>query len=90
MLGAISLSLLAACGTAPVAPPEPVVRTVTVQVAVPVPCLSAIPQRPALRSKGEILAGDNDTAAFALIEEWELLTAYVGELESVLPPCLAK
>ena len=79
---------LAGCGTAP-REPEPVVRTVEIRVPVPVPCIAAMPARPQIYSRAEILALPNAEAAERLLAQDNVLKSYVGEIEAVAGPCVA-
>lgn len=79
---------LAACGT----PPEPVVVTKEVKVAVPTPCKPTIGQRPALLTKDQIKAA---LAAAPLFDDkmkivTEQLLLYIGwapVVEAALKGC---
>lgn len=73
--------LLTGCGTAQVVVP----REVRVQVAVP--CLTEAPEKPAIRSRAELLAMPSyprTLAAWASLLAYE---AYTAELEAVVEGC---
>lgn len=90
---------LGACATKPVMPlppPEPIVRTVTVDHVVTVPCISAVPDLP--------MYSDTDAAIAALTPDFNgawlgvsLLKggraqrdSYISQLRAILGGCTAK
>lgn len=76
---------LAGCAHGP--PPEPVVRTVTVQVPVPQPCPVKLPPEEALPSKGAALTGDVlDLAKLTAADRLELMAA-LAEWKAVARAC---
>ncbi|MDB5414469.1 MAG: hypothetical protein JWR10_2804 [Rubritepida sp.] len=86
LLVTLCASSLAGCGVAPSAP-EPVVRTVEIRVPIPVPCIDAVPARPAVNTLAEILALGNAAAAMALMEQHNLLLGYAGEMDGAVAGC---
>jgi hypothetical protein len=66
LLAAIAI-LLSACATTPRSPPEPVVRTITVKVATPVPCpaLEALGPEPEYPDTDEAIAAAGTIGALA-------------------------
>jgi hypothetical protein len=63
------------------------VRTVRVEVPVPVPCVQDVPSRPMLYTEAEILAMDPYRATIATWRDRRLAVDHVGVLEAVLRAC---
>lgn len=84
----ILLLLLAGCQT-----PEPRILTIKepieIKVAVPVPCISDVPPRPALMKDQDILALGDYQAILALRRNLLQMEAYLAELQAILLGCRA-
>lgn len=82
------LLLLTGCG----AKPEPVVRTVTVEKAVPVPCKPTLPARPKLLTKDQIKVAVQGAATLddqlkIVMEQLFLYLGWVPTVEGALQGC---
>jgi hypothetical protein len=75
------LILLAGCASQTVTVPR------EVKVAVPVPCVSERPQKPALRTEAELLAMDRYRRTLAAWSDLRAYEAYSAELEAVVEGC---
>jgi hypothetical protein len=89
LLWAGSALVLAGCGAVPVVRPEPVVRTVTVEVEVPTKCISEMPARPDMQAPQEIARMPSGRGVGALGTGYVLLWDYTARLEAVTLPCVA-
>jgi hypothetical protein len=78
--GIIVAMLLAGCGTAPPAP-------VRVEVPVMVPCIGAVPVRPAYEFDKLAPSATDGEIILALARDWLRGRQYEGELEVVLAGC---
>lgn len=77
----LALILLAGCAAEPTLPRE-------VRIPIPVACISAMPQKPAIRAEAEIKALPDYDATIATWTERLRLKDYAAELEAVAEPCL--
>lgn len=77
---------LAACGT-PLPPPVEVPKVVNVQT--PVPCVDPArrPQRPALRTEGDLMNMPRGLRTLAAWSDLKAYEAYTAELEAVVEGC---
>lgn len=91
LTSAIALFLASCASTpAPLPPPEPVIRTVTVDRPIPVPCVAGVPDEPAfpdsdmaLHAASDIFAGTKLLLA-GRIERSD----YIGKLRATLQGCV--
>lgn len=60
----------------------------TVMVPVPVPCLDAMPDKPALYTDADLLKLPDADFIVALGIDRQVRRKYIGELESVLQACV--
>lgn len=81
ILAPVIALLLAGCATDP---PLPEV----VKIPVPVPCLTALPQRPDFITSADLLALDDYRFPIALTADWLKRQQYQAELEALLLACL--
>jgi hypothetical protein len=79
-------ALLTGCATAA---PEPIIDVRTVNIAIPVPCREAIPDRPAMPTEALIHRPTLDEFIAAAIAEIELREGYEGQLRAALVACTA-
>lgn len=79
-------ALLAGCVTTP----EPVIEVRTVNVAVPIPCRSTEPQRPAMPMDDLQPGISLDQFVAHALAEREVREGYEGELRAALHACIEK
>lgn len=87
----LSIAALAGCGT----PPEPVIKTVTVEKAVPVQCSPKLPARPKLLTYAQVKVAIQGAATFddrlKIINEQLLLhLGWLPVVEAALDGCAGK
>ena len=73
---------LASCSTV-----QRVEIPVEVKVQVPVPCVASVPERPRLRTEGELMAMDRYRRTLAAWADLKRLELYAAELEAVAEGC---